>query len=147
MIKRLHHVGVAAASIPEALAFYRDILGLEVADTMSLADRDLKVAFVDAGGTEIELLEPTSPDNTVARFIERRGPGLHHICFEVDDLEAAIDDLNARGAEFVDPEPRPGAVGQVAFMLPEVGRGVLVELIQLGPSTDAAPNSGPRLVK
>ena len=145
MIKRLHHVGVAAESIREALAFYGDILGLEVADSMSLADRDLKVAFVDAGGAEIELLEPTSSDNTVARFIERRGPGLHHICFEVDDIEAAIDELSSRGAEFVDLEPRPGAVGQVAFMLPETGRGVLVELIQLGE--DPAPGSGPRLVK
>ena len=139
MIKRLHHVGIAAASIRDALAFYGDILGLEVSDSMSLADRDLKVAFIDARGTEIELLEPTGGDNTVARFIERRGPGLHHICFEVDDIQAAIDELSARGAEFVDPEPRPGAVGQVAFMLPEVGRGVLVELIQLEPS------SGPNL--
>ena len=134
MIKRLHHVGIAAASIRDALGFYGDILGLEVTDTMSLDDRDLKVAFVKAGGTEIELLEPTSEDTTVARFIERRGPGLHHICFEVDDIEAAIDEFMGRGAEFVDPEPRPGAVGQVAFMLPEVGRGVLVELIQLEPT-------------
>ena len=134
MIKRLHHVGIAAASIQDALGFYSDILGLEVTDTMSLDDRDLKVAFIEAGGTEIELLEPTSEDTTVARFIERRGPGLHHICFEVDDIEAAIDEFMSRGAEFVDPEPRPGAVGQVAFMLPEVGRGVLVELIQLEPT-------------
>ena len=134
MIKRLHHVGIAASSIRDALGFYSDILGLEVTDTMSLDDRDLKVAFIEAGGTEIELLEPTSEDTTVARFIERRGPGLHHICFEVDDIEAAIHELMSRGAEFVDPEPRPGAVGQVAFMLPEVGRGVLVELIQLEPT-------------
>lgn len=142
MIKRLHHVGVAAGSIREALAFYGDILGLEVTGTRSLADRDLEVAFVEAGGTEIELLEPTSAENTVARFIERRGPGLHHICFEVDDIRATIEALSARGAEFVDPEPRPGAVGQVAFMLPEVGRGVLVELIQLEPLAGAGRGAG-----
>jgi methylmalonyl-CoA/ethylmalonyl-CoA epimerase len=130
MIKRLNHVSVAVPSIQDALRFYRDILGLEVVETTTLDDRELKVAFVRIGDTEIELLEPTSADNTVTRFLERRGPGLHHICLEVDDLAAAMDELSARGAEFVDPQPRPGAVGQVAFILPDVGRGVLVELNQ-----------------
>ena len=132
MIKRLNHISVAVDSIDDALKFYRDLLGLEVIETVTLGDRELKVAFVKLGDTEIELLEPTSQDNTVTRFLERRGPGLHHICLEVDDLAAAMDELSARGAEFVDPEPRPGAVGQVAFILPEVGRGVLVELNQPG---------------
>jgi methylmalonyl-CoA/ethylmalonyl-CoA epimerase len=135
MIKRLNHVSVAVPSIQDALRFYRDILGLEVVETTTLDDRELKVAFVRIGDTEIELLEPTSADNTVTRFLERRGPGLHHICLEVDDLAAAMDELSARGAEFVDPQPRPGAVGQVAFILPDVGRGVLVELSQ--PATRA----------
>jgi methylmalonyl-CoA epimerase len=130
MIKRLHHVGVATASIDDALKFYREMLGLELTETVRMDDRQLKVSFLKAGDSEVELLEPTDKESTVARFIERRGPGLHHICFEVDDIQAAIDELMARGAEFVEPEPRAGAVGQVAFMLPEVGRGVLVELIQ-----------------
>jgi methylmalonyl-CoA/ethylmalonyl-CoA epimerase len=138
MIKRLNHVSVAVPSIPDALKFYRDILGLEVVETATLDDRELKVAFVRIGDTEIELLEPTSPDNTVTRFLERRGPGLHHICLEVDDLAAAMDELSARGAEFVDPQPRPGAVGQVAFILPDVGRGVLVELSQPAPGPPRA---------
>jgi len=136
MIKRLNHISVAVDSIDDALKFYRDLLGLEVVETAKLEDRQLNVAFVKAGDTEIELLEPTSQDNTVTRFLERRGPGLHHICLEVDDLAAAMDELSARGAEFVDPEPRLGAVGQVAFILPEVGRGVLVELNQ--PDTKKA---------
>lgn len=133
MIKRLSHVSVAVQSLDDALVFYRDLLGLEVTATMTLPDREIRVAFVKIGDTEIELIEPTSKDNTVTRFLERRGPGLHHICLEVDDLEAAMADLNERGAEFVDPEPRPGALGQVAFILPEVGRGVLVELSQPNP--------------
>jgi methylmalonyl-CoA epimerase len=128
MIKRLNHISVAVESIEDALKFYRDVLGLDVSETTKLEDRQLKVAFVKIGDTELELLEPTSKDNTVTRFLERRGPGLHHICLEVDDLAAAMDEFSARGAEFVDPEPRPGAVGKVAFILPEVGRGVLVEL-------------------
>jgi methylmalonyl-CoA/ethylmalonyl-CoA epimerase len=136
MIRRLNHISVAVASIDDALKFYRDLLGLEVVETAKLDDRELKVAFVKIGDTEIELLEPISQDNTVTRFIERRGPGLHHICLEVDDIEATMAELSARGAEFVDPEPRSGAVGQVAFILPETGRGVLVELNQSnnGPS-------------
>jgi methylmalonyl-CoA/ethylmalonyl-CoA epimerase len=128
MMKRLSHVSVAVSSLDEAVPFYRDTLGLEVSEPVHLADRQLNVVFVKLGNTEIELLEPTSQDNTVARFLERRGPGLHHICLEVDDLQSAIETLSARGAEFVDPEPRPGATGQVAFIQPAVARGVLVEL-------------------
>lgn len=128
MIKRLNHVSIAVSSVDDALAFYRDMLGLECSEPITLDDRQLKVVFVKIGDTELELLEPTSQDNTVTRFLERRGPGLHHICLEVDDIEAAMDEMMARGAEFVDPEPKPGAVGRVAFILPDVARGVLVEL-------------------
>ena len=137
MIKRLSHVSIAVESIDDALAFYRDLLGLEVSETVWLDDRQLRVAFVKIGDTELELLEPTSKDNTVTRFLERRGPGLHHICLEVDDIEAAMDELSARGAEFVDPEPKRGAVGRVAFILPDVARGVLVELNQPDKGTRA----------
>jgi methylmalonyl-CoA/ethylmalonyl-CoA epimerase len=134
-IKRLSHVSVAVTSIDDALRFYRDLLGLEVSEIQRLDDRQLKVAFVNIGDTELELIEPTSADNTVTRFLERRGPGLHHICLEVDDIQAAMDELSSRGAEFVDPEPKPGAVGQVAFLMPDIARGVLVELNQ--PDTPA----------
>jgi len=130
MIKRLNHISVAVPSVDDALKFYRDLLGLEVSRIVTDEDRQLKIAFVKIGETEIELLEPLNDDNTVQRFLQRRGPGLHHICLEVDDIRVAMDELMERGAEFVDPDPQPGAVGQVAFILPDVGRGVLVELNQ-----------------
>lgn len=132
MIRKLHHVAVAVESVDAASRFYRDLLGLTVTRTMTLDDRGLKVALIQAGDTEIELLEPTSADNTVKRFLERRGSGLHHICFQVDDIESAMKELAARGAEFVDDVPREGAVGLVAFMPPSVADGVLVELTQVG---------------
>ena len=128
LFNRLNHISVAVHSIDDALLFYRDMLGLESSPVEVLADRELKVAFVKIGETEIELLEPTSKDNTVSRFLERRGPGLHHICLETDDIETTMAELSERGAEFVDPDPKPGAVGMVAFMLPETARGVLVEI-------------------
>lgn len=128
MIKRLNHVSIAVRSVDDALAFYRDMLGLEVAGTEVNEARQLKIAFVKIGETKLELIEPLNEDNTVTRFLERRGPGLHHICLEVDDIRAAMDELMSRGAEFVDPDPKPGAVGEVAFILPDVARGVLVEL-------------------
>ena len=132
MIKRLHHVAVAVESVDAALGFYRDVLGLTDIERMDLPDRRLIVALVKTGNAEVELLEPTG-DNTVRKFLDRRGSGLHHICFQVDDLESSMPVLRARGAEFVDPVPRPGAVGLVTFMPPSLADGVLVELAQVGP--------------
>jgi methylmalonyl-CoA/ethylmalonyl-CoA epimerase len=129
-VKKLHHVAVAVDSVDEALRFYRDVLGLNDITTMTLEDRGLKIGLVKAGVSEIELLEPTNPENTVQRFLDRRGPGLHHVCFEVDDVEASMRHFEGRGAEFIDPVPRPGAVGLVSFMPPSVADGVLVELAQ-----------------
>jgi len=131
LARKLHHVAVAVESVDGALGFYRDVLGLTDVRTMTLEDRGLKVALIQAGDTEIELLEPISQDNTVKRFLERRGSGLHHICFQVDDIETAMKELAERGAEFVDDVPREGAVGLVAFMPPSVADGVLVELAQI----------------
>ena len=131
VVKKLHHVAMAVENVLESAKFYCDTLGLELIRVMTLQDRGLRVALIRAGETEIELLEPTSEDNTVKRFLERRGPGLHHICFQVDDIEAAMRELGGRGAEFIDPVPREGAVGLVAFMPPEVADGVLVELAQV----------------
>ena len=130
-VKKLHHVAVAVENVDQSARFYRDVLGLDVAKTLTLENQGLKVALIQAGDTEIELLEPTSEDNTVKRFLERRGPGLHHICFQVEDVEAAMRELGERGAAFVDPVPRQGAVGLVAFMPPDVAGGVLVEVAQV----------------
>jgi butyryl-CoA dehydrogenase len=138
-VKKLHHVAVAVDSVDEALRFYRDILGLDDITTMTLEDRGLKVGLVKAGVSEIELLEPTNEENTVQRFLDRRGPGLHHVCFEVDDVEASMRHFETRGAEFLDPVPRPGAVGLVSFMPPSVADGVLVELAQTSGYTLPEP--------
>ena len=126
----VHHVGVAVPSIDDAMRFYGDKLGLAVHDQLELPERQLKVAFVQAQNMLIELLEPTDPDTPVARFLERRGPGLHHLCFGTPDIRAHLRDLRDKGVELIDEEPRPGAHGDVAFLQPAAALGVLVELIQ-----------------
>jgi butyryl-CoA dehydrogenase len=128
--QKLHHVAVAVDNLDEALKYYRDILGLDEITTLTLEDRGLKVGLVKAGPSEIELLEPLHDDTTVARFLDRRGPGLHHICFEVEDVEKSMRFYEGKGATFIDPVPRPGAVGLVSFMPPALADGVLVELAQ-----------------
>ena len=128
--RKLHHVAVAVDSVDEALKFYRETLGLEEITVMNLEDRGLRVGLVKAGPSEVELLEPLDPEGTVARFLDRRGPGLHHICFEVEDVEKSMRYYEGKGATFIDPVPRPGAVGLVSFMPPTLADGVLVELAQ-----------------
>jgi methylmalonyl-CoA/ethylmalonyl-CoA epimerase len=129
----IHHVGVAVSSIDEAMKFYGETLGLEVMDRRILGDRGLEIAFVQAENTLIELLQPLDPEGTVARFIERRGQGMHHLCFGTPDIESHIRDLLGKGVEMIDTEPRPGAHGDVAFIQPASSFGVLVELIQEKP--------------
>ena len=126
----IHHVGVAVTSIDEALHFYGDKLGLSVCDRLDLPERQLKVAFIQTANLLIELLEPTATDTPVARFLERRGPGLHHLCFGSPDIRAHLRDLRDKGVELIDAEPRPGAHGEVAFLQPAAALGVLIELIQ-----------------
>lgn len=134
----IHHIGVAVRSIDEAMHFYGDTLGLAVVDTVSLPDRNLKVAFVGAANTLIELLEPTDPESTVARFLDRRGPGMHHLCFGTPNIDEHLRDLSGKGVLLIDETPRPGAHGQVAFVDPASAFGVLVELLQ--PNTVKDPD-------
>jgi methylmalonyl-CoA/ethylmalonyl-CoA epimerase len=129
----VHHVGVAVSSIDEAMRFYGDTLGLSLVESLELPDRQLKVAMVKASNVLIELLEPTDPDTTVARFLERRGPGLHHLCFGTTDIREHLRDLRDKGVELIDETPRPGAQGEVAFLQPSSALGVLVELLQPPP--------------
>lgn len=128
----IHHIGVAVRSIAEAMRFYGDKLGLDVVDRRELPDRQLRIAFVQAGNTLIELMEATDPNGTVARFVDRRGPGLHHICFGTTDIEKHLRDLESKGAELIDQHARPGAHGLVAFLQPDTAHGVLVELLEPG---------------
>src|SRR5258708_794488 len=127
----LDHIGIAVADLPAALRFYRDALGLEVEAPEEVVGQHVRAHFVPTGEASLELLEATSPESAIARFIEKRGPGLHHITLRVDDIRAALAQLNGRGVRLIDGEPRPGAEGAlVAFIHPSSAQGVLVELKQ-----------------
>ena len=126
----VHHVGIAVPSIDEAMHFYGDKLGLSLTETVELPELQLKVGFVKAANVLIELLEPTATDTTVARFLERHGPGLHHLCFGTPDIREHLRDLKDKGVELIDEVPRPGAHGEVAFLQPAATLGVLFELLQ-----------------
>lgn len=131
--KGLDHVAIAVKDLDQAVSLYRDVLGLELAEIEEVPEQQVKTAIFGHGMGRIELICPTASDTGVARFLEKRGEGLHHICVEVDDLRAAMDALKARGAPLIDEAPKPGAGGaQVAFVHPKGLHGVLVELRQ-GP--------------
>ena len=128
----LDHVGIAVKDLQAALAFYRDALGLEVEAPEEVASQKVRAHFLPVGQSSLELLEATSPDSAIAKYIDKRGPGLHHITLRVDDISAALAQLKARGARLVDEQPRPGAEGAlVAFVHPSSAHGVLVELKQV----------------
>jgi methylmalonyl-CoA/ethylmalonyl-CoA epimerase len=126
---KISHVGLAVRSIAEALPFYREILGLE---EESLAETDgARIAGVDAGGTLVEFLEAERDDSPIARFIARRGPGIHHICFEVGNLDATLDRCREKGVRLIDEAPRVGAEGKrIAFLHPASTAGILIELTE-----------------
>ena len=127
----LDHVGIAVQDLEKALAFFRDVLGLHVEATEEIASQRVRATFLPAGDPKLELLEATAPDSPIARFVEKRGPGLHHVAFRVSDLHAALAALRARGVRLIDETPRPGAEGAlVAFVHPSASHGVLVELKQ-----------------
>jgi methylmalonyl-CoA/ethylmalonyl-CoA epimerase len=127
----LDHVGVAVSNIDEALAFYRDALGLEIESPEEVASQRVRAHFIDLGGASLELLEATADDSPIAKYLQKRGPGLHHITLRVDDIAAALARLKARGVRLIDEVPRPGAHGSlVAFIHPASAHGVLVELKQ-----------------
>jgi len=130
MIKRLDHIGIAVRSLDEALVVY-EALGLTEARREEVPGQKVRAAFLPAGDPSIELLEPTSDDSPVAGFLARRGPGIHHICFAVEDLEGMLNDLSAKGYRLIHRAPVSGAGGKrVAFLHPEAGNGVLIELSQ-----------------
>ena len=131
MITKVDHIGVAVEGLAEALEPYQEGLGITPSAIEEVADQGVRIAFLPVGDTEIELLEPTSPESPVARFLERRGEGLHHICLEVDDLEATLGKLKAQGIRLIDETPRDGGRGKrVAFVHPRGLHGVLLELTQ-----------------
>jgi methylmalonyl-CoA/ethylmalonyl-CoA epimerase len=130
-ILKVDHIGIAVAKIDEAKRLYHDILGLPMAGSETVAEQKVTTAFFPVGDSEVELLESTSPDGPIAKFIEKnagRG-GIQHIAFRVDNLEAALAELKAKGVELIDQKPRMGAGGaKIAFLHPKATFGVLVEL-------------------
>ncbi len=137
----LDHIGIAVRDLDAALEFYRDALGLELGPAEEVASEQVRAQFLPVGDASLELLEATSEASAIARSVERRGPGIHHITLRVDDLEAALARLKARGVRLVDEQPRPGAGGsRVAFIHPSAAQGVLVELKQM-PAEPASERS------
>jgi methylmalonyl-CoA epimerase len=130
-LKNIDHIGIAVSNLQESLSFWETSLGIELHGIEEVAEQKVRTAFLPVGSTEIELLEPTSADSSVARFIEKRGEGLHHIAIEVDDIEAALAELKAKGIQLIDETPRNGAGGaRIAFVHPKATHGVLLELCE-----------------
>jgi methylmalonyl-CoA epimerase len=128
---RLDHVGIAVDDLGRSLAFFRDALGLQVEESEEVASQHVRAHFLPAGEPKLELLEATAVDSAIARYIGKRGPGLHHIAFRVDDIQAVLAMLKGKGVRLIDEVPRPGAEGAlVAFIHPSAAHGVLVELKQ-----------------
>lgn len=133
-VKRINHIAIVVEEIDDALHFWRDALGLKVSHIVEVPDQDSVVAFLPIGNMEIELVKSTSEESGVARYLKKRGPGFHHICFEVDDIEASLESLKASGVRLINNEPIIGTSGKrVAFVHPESTHGVLVELYELSP--------------
>jgi methylmalonyl-CoA/ethylmalonyl-CoA epimerase len=131
MLTKINHIGVAVPSLEEALPFYHDKLSMAFAGIEEVAEQKVRVAMLQVGESKIELLEPTSADSPVAKFIEKNGAGVHHIAYEVADIEAAIARLIAGGSRMIDEKPRNGAHGtRIAFIHPKSSNGVLTELCQ-----------------
>lgn len=128
---KINHLGIATRGIDEALKFWAHALGLENVHTEIVEDQKVRVAMLPIGESRVELLEPTSDDSPISKFLEKRGPGIHHIAVEVDDIEAALVRLKAQGMRLIDEHPRLGAEGcLVAFVHPSSANGVLLELVQ-----------------
>jgi len=130
-VKSLNHIGIAVRSIDDQQAYYAETLGLEFEGREDVPSQKVCVAFFRAGDVRIELLEPTESDSPVAKFLDKRGEGLHHIAFTVDDIQARIDELKESGFRMIDEAPRPGSHQmQIAFLHPKSSFGVLTELCE-----------------
>lgn len=131
LVGPIDHTGVAVERLEDALPFYENVLGLKLAAVETVADQGVRTAILGTGVGRVELLEPTGPESPIARFLAKRGPGVHHLALRVDDLEAKLAELEAAGVALIDREPRVGAGGHlIAFLHPKATGGVLLELCQ-----------------
>jgi methylmalonyl-CoA/ethylmalonyl-CoA epimerase len=128
---KVDHIGIATHQIAESLALWRDVLGLEVDSTEDVTEQGVRVAMLPIGESHIELLEPLSPETPVGKFLQKRGPGIHHVAIRVTDIHASLAHLKEQGIRLIDENPRVGAGGcLVAFVHPSSASGVLLELVQ-----------------
>jgi methylmalonyl-CoA/ethylmalonyl-CoA epimerase len=133
MLTKINHIGIAVVSIADALPFYEKNLGMSLKGIEEVAEQKVRVAMLQVGHSKIELLEPTSAESPVAKFLEKNGPGVHHLAYEVEEIEAAIAKLVADGVHMIDAVPRNGAHGtKIAFIHPKASGGVLTELCLSG---------------
>jgi lactoylglutathione lyase/methylmalonyl-CoA/ethylmalonyl-CoA epimerase len=133
MLKRIDHVAIIVRKIEQALAFYQDTLGILPSEIKEVPTEQVRIAFLPMGGpggTEIELIEPTTADSSLSKFLEKRGEGLHHVCLEVDDIDAALLEMQEKGTPVLDKVPRIAAEGRAIFIHPKAANGVLLELIE-----------------
>ena len=127
----IEHIGIAVENLEESIAYYRDVLGLECYSIEEVADQKVKTAFFRVGQTKIELLESTEPDGPIGKYIEKKGPGIHHIAFAVNDIENCLAETKEKGVRLIDEKPRPGAEGlHIAFLHPKSTGGVLTEFCE-----------------
>jgi methylmalonyl-CoA/ethylmalonyl-CoA epimerase len=130
-IKKIDHVAIVVPDIQEALAFWQEALGLKLSHTEEVASQETMVAFLPSGESEVELVEPTTETSGMARYMDKRGPGMHHICFQVEGIEQILERLKAKGIQLINEEPTVGAGGKrIAFIHPKSTGGVLVELYE-----------------
>ncbi|HKI52331.1 MAG TPA: methylmalonyl-CoA epimerase [Geothermobacteraceae bacterium] len=133
MTGKINHIGIAVKNLEASMFLYRDVLGMTFEGTEEVNDQRVRVAFFAIGESRIELLEPTTPDSPVAKFLEKNGEGVHHVAYQVADVEAALETLRNTGVRLIDEQPRRGAHGtQIAFLHPKATGGVLTELCQAG---------------
>ena len=133
MLKRVDHIAIIVRNIEQALVFYRDILGIMPGEIKEVPTEQVRIAFLPLGGpngSEIELIEPTSADSSLSKFLEKRGEGLHHICLEVDNIDTALFEMQEKGIPVLDKEPRIAAEGRAIFIHPKAANGVLLELVE-----------------
>ncbi|MCC6297980.1 MAG: methylmalonyl-CoA epimerase [Anaerolineales bacterium] len=131
-VKQINHVAVVVDDMDTALSFWRDALGMELHELRDVPAEKSQVAFLPLQGSEVELVRPTSADSGIAKYLAKRGPGMHHICLEVDDIEGMMAQLKSKGVRLINEEPRTAADGKkYAFIHPESASGVLVELYQI----------------
>jgi methylmalonyl-CoA/ethylmalonyl-CoA epimerase len=131
MLTRVHHVGIVVPSLEEGYRFWVNTLGLKIGKTATIDDQGVKAALLPTEDGEIELLEPLNTDNSIGRFLSRRGGGLHHLCFETDDMEQELAAARRLGLPLIDAQPRRGLAGKICFLHPKACCGVLVEYAQV----------------